>query len=278
MLACVLVKIMRSKYCRIKQNQWDLDQVLPLDYAIAPQYFWQAPIGVLANFRQLLSRDVFSEADARVLYEYLMVRKAEFGPGFLAMLELWLADETKHYEALRRVYHGISGVSFAEMDRLFDDRVHEIAPIALVLADEFTILVTMMFDEIGSMYSYRRDLVEYYRHFGPAVQKIGHYLIKDEGMHFGNAAELLLADHADRLGEVAPLLQQIAALENRLGKYYKTFFLDHAQEQFRFPPHFSAVIIRVILARLGLGVPPPQSELKELWQWVPQGQQLVPLR
>jgi hypothetical protein len=259
MMGCLSPKTMLSKYCRIKQNQWDLDQVLPLGHPIAPQYFLQAPAGVLDNFRQLLSRDVFSEADSQVLHEYLMARK------------------TEHYEALRRVYHGISGVSFDEMDRLFGDRVHETEPIALVLADEFTILVTMMFDEIGSVYSYRRDLVEYYCHFGPAIQKIGHHLVKDEGMHFSNAAELLLADHADRLDEVAPLLQQISALENRLGKYYKTFFLDHAQEQFRFPPHFNAVIIRVILARLGLGAPPAQAELKELWQWVPSGCRLVPI-
>jgi hypothetical protein len=87
----------------------------------------------------------------------------------------------------------------------------------------------------------------------------------------------LLANHIHRLEQVEPLLHQISALEYRLGKYYKTFFLDHAQEQFRFPPHFNAVIIRVILARLGLGAQPAQVELKELWQWVPQGCQLVPI-
>ena len=38
---------------------------------------------------------------------------------FLAMLELWLADELKHYEALRRTYHCLSGVSFAEMNHCF---------------------------------------------------------------------------------------------------------------------------------------------------------------
>jgi hypothetical protein len=265
------------KYSRISQNQWDLDQVLPLGQAIAPHYFLTAPASVVENFRKLLSRDVFSEADSQVLYDYLMGRKGELSSGYVAMLELWLADEMKHYEALRRIYHGISGVSFSEMDRLFRSRIHETEPIAPVLIDEFTILVTMMFDEIGSVYSYRRDLVEYYCHFGPGIQKIGHHLIKDEGMHFSNAAELLLADHGDRLPEVKPLLQEISALENSLGKYYKTFFLDHAQEQFRFPPQFNAVIIRVILARLGLGESPGRSQLRELWQWVPQEHQLVPI-
>jgi hypothetical protein len=268
---------MNPSHLRINQNQWQLDHVLPRDPTIAPQYFLTAPPGVLENFRNLLSRDVFSEADSQVLYAYLMERKSDLSPGFLTMLDLWLADEIKHYEALRRVYRAISGVSFAEMDRQFASRVHEIEPIALTLTDEFTILVTMMFDEIGSVYSYRRDLVEYYGHFGSAIQKIGHHLVKDEGMHFNNAAELLLFYHADRLDQVESLLYQIAALEDRLGTYYKTFFLDHAQEQFRFPPHFNAVIIRVILARLGLAQQPLQAELQALWQWIPQGHQLVPI-
>ncbi|MGI0493774.1 hypothetical protein ACN4EG_18485 [Alkalinema pantanalense CENA528] len=81
----------------------------------------------------------------------------------------------------------------------------------------------------------------------------------------------------DRLDQVEPLLDEIAALEIRLGKYYKTFFLDHAQEQFRFPPQFNGVIIRVILARLGLGTRPEPRELKALWQWVPEGCRLVPI-
>ncbi|MGI0492795.1 hypothetical protein ACN4EG_13510 [Alkalinema pantanalense CENA528] len=263
--------------CKIGQNQWDLDQVLPRDYEVPDSYLQTAPPGVLENFCRLLGRDVFSEADAGVLYEYLMARRSEFSSEFLGMLVLWLSDERKHYEALRRVYHGLSGVSFAEMDRRFGDRVHEIEPIARVLQDEFTILVTMMFDEIGSVYSYRRDLREYYGHFGPAIRKIGQHLIQDEGMHFNNAAELLLQGHRDRLDQVEPLLDEIAALELRLGRYYKTFFLDHAQEQFRFPPQFSRVIIRLILARLGLGTRPEPMELKALWQWVPEGCRLVPI-
>ena len=124
----------------------------------------------------------------------------------------------------------------------------------------------MMFDEIGSVYSYRRDLSEYYRHFGTAIQKIGHHLVKDEGMHFNNAAELILTQHQHRLAEVKGLLEQISALEKSLKKYHKTFFLDHAQEQYRFPPQFNSVLIRLILSRLGLGLSPGRVELQELWQ------------
>jgi rubrerythrin len=255
----------------INQNCWDLDAVLPIDHQISPHYFKNAPMGVVENFKNLLSRDIFSEADAQILYDYLMQRQDDFSVSFLDLLQRWIQDELKHYEALRRTYHGVSGVSYAEMDWLFQERIHEIQPIAMVLKDEFTILVTMMFDEIGSVYSYRRDLREYYCHFGIEIQKIGHHLVKDEGMHFSNAAELLLKNYVDRLDQVEPLLHDISNLENYLGKYYKSFFLDHAQEQFRFPPNFNAVIIQVVLARLGLAPYPAPMVLKQLWQWVPTG-------
>ena len=92
-----------------------------------------------------------------------------------------------------------------------------------------------MFDEIGSVYSYRRDLKEYYRHFGPEIQKIGHHLVKDEGMHFNNAAELLLSLHSHRLGEVKRFLEKISTLENRLKTYYKTFFWIMRKNSIGFP-------------------------------------------
>lgn len=247
-------------------NHWELDDVLPIDHQIALQYFTNAPKGVVENFSSLLSRDVFSEGDAQILYDYLIQRQGEFSSAFLDMLHGWLADELKHYEALRRTYHCISGVSFVEMDRLFQNRIHELKPIERVLEDEFTVLVTMMFDEIGSVYSYRRDLRDYYCYFGIEIQKIGHHLVKDEGLHFSQAAELLLMHHNDRLDQVKSLLQEISNLEDRLGKYYKSFFLDHAQEQFRFPKNFNAVIIQVILARLSLAPYPTPSILNALWQ------------
>lgn len=265
------------KPSRIKQNIWDLDAVLPLSYVIPAQSIELLPSGVYPNFCNLLSRDVYSEGDSQALYDYIITRADEMSSEFLAMLDLWLADELKHYEALRRTYHCLASVDFAEMNHHFAARIHEIQPIELVLADEFTLLVTMMFDEIGSVYSYRRDLWEYYRHFGAAIQQIGHHLIKDEGMHFNNAAELLLTNHQHRLGEVKQLLEQISDLEQSLHKYHKTFFLDHAQEQHRFPPQFNAVLMRLILARLGLEKQPKQMELQKLWQWVPTGYQLVPI-
>ena len=262
---------------KLRQNCWVLDDVLPLDHRIPERYLAAAPEGVAQNFCNLLSRDVYSEGDAQSLYDYVMARQGEMSAPFLTMLELWLADELKHYEALRRTYHSLAGVDFADMDRHFAARYHEFEPLQLALEDEFTLLVTLMFDEIGSVYSYRRDLKEYYRHFGQNIERIGHHLVKDEGMHFNNAAEVLLACHRHRFSEVKGFLEKISRLESSLKTYYKTFFLDHAQEQHRFPQPFNQVISRVILARLGLGQRPSAAELKHLWQWVPEGYSLVPI-
>jgi hypothetical protein len=250
-----------------RQNLWNLDEVIGLNHVIAPEFFDKIPAPVLNDFRILLARDVYSEGDAQALYDYIWARKGEMSEAFLRMLNLWLADELKHYEALRRTYHCIAGVSYAEMDRCFESRVHETQPIERVLIDEFTMLVTLMFDEMSSVYSYRHDLREYYAHFGTAVQRIGHYLVQDEGTHFRNAAQVLLQEHSHRLWEMEPLLQDIANLEKSLGKYYNTFFLDHAQERFRFPSQFAQVIIQVILAQFGLRDRPSAKTLQSLWQW-----------
>ena len=262
---------------RLKQNQWQPDDILPLDHIIPDHYFHTAPQEVIQNFRHLLSRDVYSEGDSQVLYHYIQSRRGEMSAAFLEMIELWLADELKHYEALRRVYHCIAGISFTEMNHHFAQRIHDFSPIHMILKDEFTILLSLMFDEIGSVYSYRRDLKEYYRHFGPEIGKIGHHLVKDEGSHFNNAAEVILQEHGDRLSQVRPFLYQLSQLEDTLNTYHKTFFLDHAQEKHRFPPCFNTVITQVLLARLGLGQRPKTASLNYLWQWVPEGHTLVPI-
>ncbi len=255
---------------KINQNIWNLETVIAKDHIVPQPYFDKALPEVTHNFRQLLSRDVFSEGDAQLLYNLVMARKAEMSEDFLSMMTLWLADELKHYEGLRRTYHSISKISYETMTLRFSQRIPEIEPIRMLLKDEFTILVALMFDEIGSVYSYRRDLREYYRHFGDEIKKMGHHLVKDEGTHFNNAAELLLSHHTHRLGDVQILLENISKLEKSLKKYHNTFFLDHAQEQHRFPPYFNQTIIRLILARLNLGIKPAQDELRALWQWVPE--------
>jgi hypothetical protein len=168
----------------------------------------------------------------------------------------------------------LAGVSFEAMDLAFAKRNHEIEPINSLLKDEFTILVALLFDEMGSTISYRRDLWEYYQYYGHEIGRIGKYLVMDEGIHFNNAVNFIKKNHSDRIQEIPFLLEQISQLESKLRRYCKTFFLDHAQEQFRFPKNFNQVIIQMILARFGLDKFP--NEANTLWSWKPDGCVLVP--
>lgn len=263
-----------------RQNTWILDAVIGPEHGIEPRYFQDAPEQVAENFERLLSRDVFSEADAQFLYDWLLERGVS--PAFRAMLDCWLEDELKHYQALRRCYHALAGVSYGEMDREATLRAKKrnIEPIADLLVDEFSILLLLAYDEIGSTYSYRRDLAEFYGYFGREIAKVGQHLVRDEGQHFSNAAELILSLYPDRLKDVSATLARFDQREKQLartGSYHGTFFLDHAQEQARFPKDFNAITMQVIEARLGISALPSQDRLKRLWQWKPAGCAFVPV-
>jgi hypothetical protein len=264
-----------AKSLKLQKSLWQLEDLLPLNYPFDPQILTQINPNLHHHFCLLLSRDVYSEGDSFSLFQYLQNRRGEFSPEFWQMITQWFADEQKHYEALRRVYRLMTGVSFTEMDEIFAQRTPEIQPIQALLTDEFTLLVAFLFDELGSTISYRRDLWEYYRHYGPVIRQVGKHLVQDEGIHFQNAVQLLKAYHGDRLEEMSGLLQQIAQLEKALGRYCQTFFLDHAQESFRFPENFNGIIIEMILAQFGLA--PFPAQIQHLWQWKPQGWDFVPL-
>ncbi|BFM41135.1 hypothetical protein [Synechocystis sp. LKSZ1] len=263
------------KTLSLQQRSWQVEDFLPVDYGLPSGLLTQLDQDLHRNCVRLLGRDVYSEGDSQPLFDYLQPRWAEFTPGFRQLMTLWLADEQKHYQALRRVYQLLTRIPEEEMNQCFARRHHEIEPIQALLADEFTILVALLFDELGSTISYRRDLREYYRHYGPAVTNIAKQLVMDEGIHFQNAAQILQTYHDKRLGELPALLHHISRLEKSLGRYCKTFFLDHAQEQERFPPDFNEVIIAMILAHFDLGPSPRRGQY--LWAWKPAGQAFTPL-
>lgn len=244
-------------------NPWNLDNILPENYSLETARLSKNS-SLKIRFCNLLSRDVYSEGDAQFLFDYLLSRQSEFSPGFLRLLPLWLGDEHKHYQALRRVYRCVSGLSFADMDAQFQRRSPTLVPLEKILSDEFTILATLIFDEAGSMFSYRRDLQEFYRPFGPAFARIGQHLVQDEGSHFRQFVNLIKTEHSSRLPELPDLLQAIVALEKTLGRYYYTFLLDHAQEMNRFPAHFSQTVVQFILGQFALAPMPSAATLRSL--------------
>jgi hypothetical protein len=227
----------------ILTSDWSVDQFIPDEYV-----YPDVNPSVQMDFQDLLSRDVFSEGDSQPLYEHLQARCKEFSSEFMAMMDFWLADELRHYQALRKVYHFVSDLSLDEIDQRNQTRVHELEPIAFLLEDEFTILVGLMFDEMGSVWSYRRDISEFYQHYGAGFARVGHGVTQDEGRHFSNAATLIKYRHAEQIPRIKPLLQKISHMESQLTYYPKTFFLDHAQERHRFPKNFDDQVIQRILS------------------------------
>jgi hypothetical protein len=225
-------------------SDWHVEELIPDEFQLP-----DVEPTVRSRFITLLERDVFSEGDSVPLYEHLLERSAEFCPEFMVMMEFWLQDELRHYQALRMVYHRISGVSLNAIDLQNQARVHELEPIAFLLENEFTLLVGLMFDELGSVWSYRRDITEFYQHYGTGFARVGHWIMQDEGRHFGNAVTLIKSRHADKIPQIRSLLQKISQVEADLSYYPNTFFFDHAQERHRFPKDFSEQVIRRILTR-----------------------------
>lgn len=227
----------------ILSSEWSVDEFIADELKI-PEV---APT-IQAGFMDLLSRDVFSEGDSQPLYEHLLSRSSEFSLEFMSAIELWLQDELRHYVALRKVYHMVSGLSPEAIDQKNQSRVHELEPISFLIENEFTILVGLMFDEMGSVWSYHRDIKEFYQHYGNGFARVGHLVTQDEGRHFRNAATLIQHRHPDKIDQIEPLLEKISEMEASLAYYPKTFFLDHAQERDRFPKDFNTQVIQRILS------------------------------
>lgn len=237
-------------------TNWNIDTILPWNYPVAESTQVNIPPTLISQFCTLLSRDVYSEGDAQGFYDYLQGRDRQpdtldsfrLSSSLKQVLPLWLVDELSHYQALRRVYQVISGISETEINHRQHQRRPNLTAIAPVLVDEFTIVATFLFDEAGSMFSYRRDLREFYQPLGRPFARIAQRLVQDEGRHFRWFKQVLLNHYGDRLGELPTTLKRIVQLEKSLGRYHATFLLDHAQEMHRFPPDFSDQLVDWILA------------------------------
>ncbi|MBD3886485.1 hypothetical protein IFO70_32940 [Phormidium tenue FACHB-886] len=228
----------------ILSSDWSVEEFIPDEVTIP-----DVESSTQSGFLDLLGRDVFSEGDSQPLYEHLLERSSEFSAEFMTMMDFWLKDELRHYRALRQIYHRVSGLSLDAIDQQNQARVHELEPISFLIENEFTILVGLMFDEMGSVWSYRRDITEFYRHYGSGFARVGHWVTQDEGRHFSNAATLIQYLHLDKIHQIESLLQKINQMESCLPYYPKTFFLDHAQERHRFPQNFNDQVIRRVLSR-----------------------------
>src|SRR5690606_2983838 len=98
-------------------------------------------------------------------------------------------------------------------------------PIEAFLTDEFTILLSIAFDEITSTRAYKQDF-ELFDSLGPSCLSTWiRNAAKDEAAHYGNAIKILKLRHQPRLKEAPAVLESILAHETSQTFIYNNTFI-----------------------------------------------------
>lgn len=98
---------------------------------------------------------------------------------------------------------------------------------------EFTILLSIAFDEITSTRAYKQDF-ELFDSLGPSCLSTWiRNAAKDEAAHYGNAIKILKLRHQPRLKEAPAVLESILTHEtSQTFTYNNTFIFDHDTDDF----------------------------------------------
>lgn len=183
--------------------------------------------------RSYFEHDMGSEYDSIHLSSYLLSQDIEFSSGFQSLHDAWLRDEQNHYVGLREIYHRLYDVSVDNVDQMIKTRIPVFDPIAHLIADEFSLLVAMAFDEITSARAYAYDRDTFENLGGAQFLQWVKFAGRDEAVHARNAMELLKHAHAHRLDEVAERVDAICNYELAGEVVYSgTFLFDHDTDDF----------------------------------------------
>lgn len=184
----------------------------------------------LEQFRQILWGDLRAEHDAENLCQWL--QQADCSSEFTAFERVWRRDELNHFLGFRRLYCLLYGIDEASIDRQLKARVTNFELLKDFLQDEFTIVLTIAYDEIATTLAYTDDY-EMYRSLGDrtCINWIKN-VVRDEGIHFQNCIELLKRYHVSRINEIPDCLQELVKWDLQRHEYQGTFLFDRATEQF----------------------------------------------
>ncbi|RCL24830.1 hypothetical protein C6A77_15215 [Pseudomonas sp. AFG_SD02_1510_Pfu_092] len=178
--------------------------------------------------------DMSSEFDSKHFLNYLMKRTdLNLSDEFLEFVCLWHLDEQNHYRGLRK----INSVLYNQSENLIDQRIKSRKPdfgsVSTFLRDEFTILLSIAFDEITSTRAYKQDF-DLFDSLGPCCLSTWiRYAARDEAAHYGNAMKLLKLHHSCRFEEAPRFLDDIINFEtSHRFTYQNTFIFDHDTDDF----------------------------------------------
>lgn len=181
-----------------------------------------------------LWHDMSSEFDSKHFLLYLLKRKdLNLSDEFLEFTCLWHLDEQNHYRGLRKINSVLYGQSEELIERQLNAREPDFGAIEKFLTDEFTILLSIAFDDITSTRAYKQDF-DFFDSLGPSCLSTWiRNAARDEAAHYGNTITILKLRHSSRLKEAPTILDNILAHETSQSfTYNNTFLFDHNTDDF----------------------------------------------
>lgn len=199
-----------------------------------------SPKAITGNRKEIQLRqehfwhDMSSEFDSKHFLLYILKRTdLRLSDEFLEFVCLWHLDEQNHYRGLRKINSVLYGKSEHLIEEELKTRQPNFEAIEEFMADEFSILLSIAFDEITSTRAYRQDF-NLFDSLGPSCLSTWiRNAAKDEAAHYGNAIKILKLRHKPRLKESSAILDKILAHETSSAfTYNNTFIFDHDTDDF----------------------------------------------
>lgn len=187
------------------------------------------------NYREsFFWHDMGSEYDSINFLYYLMRNESlNLSNDFLEFVSIWYLDEQNHYRGMRKIVSTIYNVDEDEVDNIVKSKSSDFNEISSFLCDEFTILLSIAFDEITSTRAYKQDFKIYDKFGSESMSKWVRLAARDEAAHYANAMMLLNKHHSHRFGEAPGILNKIVKMEISDGfEYNNTFIFDHDTVEF----------------------------------------------
>jgi hypothetical protein len=177
--------------------------------------------------------DMCAEYDARNLFSWINDSGLVLSEETTETLSYWYKDEVNHYQGLRLICSCMYNHEEHEIDRMMAERKPDFSNIVHLISDEFSLLITLAYDELVSALGYKMFVPDFEK-FGP--KSTVDWVLKasrDEGLHYYNFTKIALVNYSERKKEVSGILDSILEYESSTELSYRnTFLLDHTPETF----------------------------------------------
>lgn len=188
----------------------------------------------LEERRPFFWHDMSSEFDSINFLRYLFCRRdIQFSNEFIEFVCLWHLDEQNHYRGLRKINSVLYSMPEDMIDREIRSNSPDFSHIEDFMKDEFTILLSIAFDEVTSTRAYKQDVSFFDSFENESLSTWIRYAARDEAAHYGNAMKILRLNHSHRFDEVEAILDKIVEFETSESfDYQRTFIFDHDTDDF----------------------------------------------